>query len=276
MAFMCNSTKSAEYNAQSCRLAVDKIFALMNPDWQNVRKECGQWSWYGFIGNPSSASCAAANSALKQNGYYLALSPLTGALNKIQVTAAMIESLKVRVWNNIALKEAVFCGESATMYPPTVFPPFETSDDCLASSGPAPSLEKRTQGTLSLVFTYTAIRGYNFTCHKDEPGNPIADCLNTVGKICSLQPFDKKSCRDVADLMFGALNQKWQTFRKECGSWPWNGVTGDPSSEYCDTAKADLEENTYYLLPSKEKVQTFTGLTVSIITRLWKNPDLQG
>lgn len=81
---------------QGCKNAVDTISGALNIYWQNVRRECGQWPFYG---QRSSNNCEPANAALRANAYYL----LPDGATRIYVTSQLTSSMS-RLWNNPALK----------------------------------------------------------------------------------------------------------------------------------------------------------------------------
>lgn len=77
----------------------------MNSYWQNVRKECGKWSWFGYTGIPSSATCATAIGILQLNSYYLFPDPFNpGRFRKQYVTYESTNSIQQGLWNNPALQ----------------------------------------------------------------------------------------------------------------------------------------------------------------------------
>ena len=79
-----------------CKKAVDDIAKKLGPDWQNVRKECGQWSWNGQSGSFSSSKCATANAALRNSAYYILPD---GSIS--YVTVQLTESIRLGLWKNI-------------------------------------------------------------------------------------------------------------------------------------------------------------------------------
>lgn len=116
----------------------------------------------------------------------------------------------------------IWCTKYSSDSSSTVWSP----DACRASS-PALTLEKRVQ-----IFSIR-IGSYQYTCNTDQNGNPYADCLNTISKICDRKDSDYRagSCREGVDRILGgtspsgALNR--QNVRKFCGQWSWNGFTGN-------------------------------------------------
>jgi hypothetical protein len=77
------------------------MFGNMSTLWQNVRKECGQWSWNGYpasITAVSSFSCASANSNLIANASYTRQDGV-----QVPVDLGITESIKVRLWSNSLL-----------------------------------------------------------------------------------------------------------------------------------------------------------------------------
>jgi len=102
MAAICNS----EYmgtdpeRLTTCRKAVDRINQQLNPDWQKVRRECGQWKWTdGFTGSNTSVACINANKDLQQKAYYL-----DSFGNQIFVSAALTNSVNFGLWGNRRLQ----------------------------------------------------------------------------------------------------------------------------------------------------------------------------
>jgi len=99
MAEICNPTAST-FSKTTCQTGVDQMTGQMNPLWQSVRRECGQWRWTdSLIGNPTSTACATANSNLRNNAYYTLEDG-----SKVSVTLDLIESINTRLWSQTALK----------------------------------------------------------------------------------------------------------------------------------------------------------------------------
>jgi hypothetical protein len=94
MAKIChpNYLGNDDTRIQFCKASVDKMVKSMNPWWQKVRKECGQWPWEGTIGNPNSASCASANLELQKNAYYAEDDTIT------LLPAALTDSINRGLW----------------------------------------------------------------------------------------------------------------------------------------------------------------------------------
>jgi hypothetical protein len=69
----------------------------LSPLWQNVRKNCGQWSFDGRIGSVSSTDCLNANEALK-TAYYILPDG-----SKQYVDAPFIDSVNAGLWGNTAV-----------------------------------------------------------------------------------------------------------------------------------------------------------------------------
>jgi len=109
----------------------------------------------------------------------------------------------------------IICGCSSGISTPVLFPPSETSEECLAT-GSETSLRKRTQ-------VFSAMMGYyKFTCHLDENNNPFQDCLNTMARICHPKYMGKDStridaCKDNVNSLTLKMNPWWQNVRKACG-----------------------------------------------------------
>lgn len=94
MSAICNPLKmKGSKEIKTCMNAVDQMTSAMNYYWQNVRKECGQWAWQGFVGNVSSTNCTAANQQLWNNTYYV--TPLG---TNIYVSEALTDSIIVGLW----------------------------------------------------------------------------------------------------------------------------------------------------------------------------------
>jgi len=101
MAKMCNTTDYSSFDKTRCHTGVNMMFGNMSTLWQNVRKECGQWSWtqngQTFVGNSASSNCATANSNMTAKAYYIQ----DGI--RVNVTSGLTESIKARLWSNTLL-----------------------------------------------------------------------------------------------------------------------------------------------------------------------------
>ena len=104
MAKICNSSDTATFSKSLCQNGVNQMFGNMSTYWQKVRKECGQWSWYGVTGNKDDPDCASANTALENNANYLVWNPQTYVYDRSNVFFGLTDSIKVRLWSNTALK----------------------------------------------------------------------------------------------------------------------------------------------------------------------------
>lgn len=82
----------------NCRNTIDTIADGLNSYWQDVRSECGQWSFKGRIG--SSSGCTDAVAALRANAYYVLPDG-----SKSYVTFQLTESLRVGLWQNPIFKQ---------------------------------------------------------------------------------------------------------------------------------------------------------------------------
>jgi len=103
MAKFCN-TADPTFDKNRCQTGVDTMFRGMNSWWQNVRKECGQWSSDGSPASStpaSSFSCVSANLALTTNAYYISWNPQKGLYENIQVTSELTYSINERLWSKI-------------------------------------------------------------------------------------------------------------------------------------------------------------------------------
>jgi len=100
MGQICNPTYIAGDTTRinDCKNGVNIMVRQMNSHWQLVRKECGQWPWYGTTGSVTSTNCASATQALQANAFYIA------AGSKINVPASLIDSINRGLWSNSALK----------------------------------------------------------------------------------------------------------------------------------------------------------------------------
>jgi hypothetical protein len=59
----------------------------------------------GATGAVTSSDCASANSALLQNAFYVAPNADGTGKVKIPISSALIESINIGLWSNLALKE---------------------------------------------------------------------------------------------------------------------------------------------------------------------------
>lgn len=102
MAYFCHPDTIADHpsNPNRCKKAVDDMVGFMNPVWQNVRIECGQWPWNGYKGNVTSDECTAANAALHIGAQYVAAD---GFITR--PTLQLTDSVNARLWSNTALEE---------------------------------------------------------------------------------------------------------------------------------------------------------------------------
>ena len=101
MGKLCNPTYMSGNSVRisECKNAVNSMTLGMNIFWQNVRRECGQWSWNGSTGAVTSHNCISANNQLENNAYYIADG------TKIYVTSALTSTVNAGVWGNTALNE---------------------------------------------------------------------------------------------------------------------------------------------------------------------------
>ena len=72
----------------------------MNNYWQNVRKECGQWSWDGYLGNKDHPNCANANTELQTYAYFVLPDG-----RQANVTRQLTNSVSSGLWSNTVLRE---------------------------------------------------------------------------------------------------------------------------------------------------------------------------
>jgi hypothetical protein len=99
-----DNTADPTFDKNMCQTGVDTMFRGMNSWWQNVRKECGQWSSDGSPASSTAASsfsCASANLALTTNAYYISWNPQKGLYENVQVTSDLIYSINERLWSKI-------------------------------------------------------------------------------------------------------------------------------------------------------------------------------
>lgn len=73
--------------------------AGMGLPWQNVRKECGQWSLNAYVGSVASTNCINANIQLQSAAYYLAADN-----TKLFVTSALTGAVNKGLWANAELR----------------------------------------------------------------------------------------------------------------------------------------------------------------------------
>jgi len=104
MAALCNTSdptwSSDAVKRGRCRTAVNDMYGNMNPWWQAVRKNCGQWP---FILNgitstgvyPSSA-CTTANDNLIRNAVYNRLDGST-----VKIDSSFTNSQNAGLWNKV-------------------------------------------------------------------------------------------------------------------------------------------------------------------------------
>lgn len=107
MAMICNTTYIAGNSTRlnDCRNGVNSMTLSMSPLWQNVRKECGQWPFNGYIGSYLSQKCADANKQLIAAAQYVI--EITGASYstlKVNVTFGLVDSVNKGLWANMALR----------------------------------------------------------------------------------------------------------------------------------------------------------------------------
>jgi hypothetical protein len=76
--------------------------------------------------------------------------------------------------------------------------------------------------------------------------------------------------------MVGQMNSHWQSVRKACGQWSWNGITGSVGSTDCASANTALQQNAFYITSAGVKINVPTSLTDSINKGLWSNTVLAG
>ena len=81
-----------------CRSVVDQVFSKLNQLWINVRKECGQWPYYGYIGSADSEKCTTAISYLRAGAYYKAFDG-----SQVLISQAFTESMMEGLWRREAL-----------------------------------------------------------------------------------------------------------------------------------------------------------------------------
>jgi len=109
---------------------------------------------------------------------------------------------------------------------------------------------------------------YIFSCHTDLESNPYVDCLNTQAKLCSNTYMGNDAtlisgCKTSVNAMVAELSPWWQNVRKECGQWPWQGYTGNYTSQQCINANSDLIKNGYYVKSDGTKSPVTSAFTDS-------------
>jgi len=166
------------------------------------------------------------------------------------------------------------CGCASSNSPAFSFPPAGTPDACLAT-GPASPLVKRS-------LTFSAVIGlFRYTCNVDDKQNPYQDCLNTMGKLCDPTYMSGNSvliseCKNAVNSMTLGMNIFWQNVRRDCGQWPFNGVTGAMTSNNCISANNQLQDNAYYVTPDGNKIYVTSALTSTVNAGVWGNTALKG
>jgi len=102
MAKICNTVYISGNSTRisQCKDGVNSMTSQMNNFWQNVRKECGQWSYNGFTGSVKSINCYSANQALHKNAFYLAADN-----TRIMVDSSVTNSINSGLWGNPSLIE---------------------------------------------------------------------------------------------------------------------------------------------------------------------------
>jgi len=86
---------------QICKDAVDALSSTMNPLWQAVRKDCGQWQWKDSYKVLSLGSCDKSFAVLLKNAYYIFPDPITGRLQKLTLSKEFAQSVKAGLWDRI-------------------------------------------------------------------------------------------------------------------------------------------------------------------------------
>ena len=162
------------------------------------------------------------------------------------------------------------CGCATSGSPVVLFPPAGTSLACLSSATP---LTKRAQ-----VFSQN-IGDWKFTCNNDELGNPYQDCLNAQRAFCDPTYISGNltrinACKYAVDTMTRGLSSLWQTVRKNCGQWSFDGRIGSVNSQNCINANDALKTNAYYILPDGTRQYVDDPFIGSVNTGLWGNPAL--
>jgi len=162
------------------------------------------------------------------------------------------------------------CGCATSVTPAALFPPPDTPFSCLATSSTL-SLTKR-----ALVFSQS-IGTDLFTCNTDTSGNPYQDCLNFQAAVCNPSYISGNAaridnCKNSVDKMTRSLSSYWQTARKSCGQWSFDGIIGSPTSLDCTNANIALQRNAKYLVVidgARTYISVTSKLTDSVIAGLW-------
>jgi hypothetical protein len=167
------------------------------------------------------------------------------------------------------------CGCVSTVTPAILFPPAGTSRACL-STGSATQLTKRTE-----VFSQN-IGDWKFTCNTDSNnnalGNPYQDCLNAQRAFCDPTYISGNStlinaCKNAVDTMTKRLSSVWQTVRKNCGQWSFDGLIGSVNSQNCINAN-DALKSAFYILRDGTRQYVDAPFIDSVNTGLWANTAL--
>jgi len=83
-----------------CRSMVDQTFSKMNSLWIDVRKECGQWPYYGYRGSgANSEKCNQTISNLRLGASYVAFDG-----SQVPISQAFTESMREGLWKRTELK----------------------------------------------------------------------------------------------------------------------------------------------------------------------------
>ena len=100
LAYICNPTYlgTDPNRIANCKSSVDSVFNL-TPQWEAVRRECGQWPYAGYTGNLSSSNCEAANAALTEYANQWRDGPF-----RSYFTFQLTESLSLGLWTYQALR----------------------------------------------------------------------------------------------------------------------------------------------------------------------------
>jgi len=104
MAALCDPARTS-FNKITCQTGVNQMFASMGTHWENVRKECGQWSFtqndISYTGVYPSENCATANKNLIANAYYSVWNVQKAVYENVPVTAGITDSINQRLWGQV-------------------------------------------------------------------------------------------------------------------------------------------------------------------------------
>jgi len=83
-----------------CKTNVDLIFSRLSAVWQNYRRACGQWPYFGVRGALGSPNCTSANMDLKLSAILKSIDGKTQGLSN-----GLLNSVNFGLWSNPSLME---------------------------------------------------------------------------------------------------------------------------------------------------------------------------